>query len=179
MMLTKDDKARLKDLAMQGSSFEPAKKTKQELWELIREMSDLVRGLLRDFDREVNAKAKVKVERLEKEIASQKRELDRIIEARIQLEKELEEAKTHSENWGGKRPGAGRKPTGIKRFSRKVNCTSRMAAAFAEYGRQLGQTPLEKILKQQKLEEKWDRKDRFLYLSKEEWDVVKPVYKKY
>lgn len=174
------EELRLTELIMQGTSLDLPGKTKQELLQLVRELSELARGLLRNFDTKVKDSAQTNIDRLERELASKDRELKRITESRIQLEKELDAARQHSRNWGGARTGAGRKETGVKRSSRKmIHCTSRMAAAFKEYGRQMGKNPLERILKQQNQEEQWDFKTRYLYLSKEEWEAVKPVYEEY
>ncbi len=177
------EEEKLRSLIFKAKSIDIEKKKKGELLGLIQEFakqSEYILQHIEEFNEQetintLEAKIKRKDDALQQSF-----DIIRQTEAKWhETEAPLAEATNHSENWGGARPGAGRKPTGIKRFSRKVICTSRMAAAFAEYGRQLGKTPLDKILKKQKIEETWDYKIRYIYLSKDEWEVVKPVYKDY
>ena len=180
------EEEKLHRLISQALQLDVGKKTKAELIELLQSIAKQSDWLLHYIDERVKFRETEKMRNLELLVKRKDESLNEEFECIRKLTKELNETKEalaeatcHSENWGGAREGAGRKPTGIKRFSRKVICTSRMAAAFAEYGKQLGKKTIKSILKKQKLEEKWDTKIRYLFLSKDEWDIVMPIYNTY
>lgn len=180
------EEEKLHRLISQSLSIDIGKKTKAELIELLQALANQSDLILEYIEERVQANEKEKIQTLELRVKRKEESLEKAFDIIRQTEKKLKdteaalaEATNHSENWGGARAGAGRKITGVKRFSRKVICTSRMAAAFTEYGKQLGEKTIKSILKKQKLEEKWDTKIRYLFLSKEEWDIVKPIYTTY
>lgn len=180
------EEEKLHRLISQALRMDVGKKTKAELVELLQSIAKQSDYLLEYIEERVKINGGEKFQALEQTIKRKDESLEKAFDIIRQTEKKLHETEAaldkvtnHSENWGGARVGAGRKTTGIKRFSRKVICTSRMAAAFSEYGKQLGKKSLQSILKKQKLEETWDTTIRYLFLSKEEWDIVKPIYNTY
>ena len=158
-----------------SSARELEKLNKAGLTDLCRELSEVLSRINNRILTETEARVRLEIEDTRKELANVRKDRARIAEKVQSLENEVEQLKAHSPNWGGKRKGAGRKSSGVKRFSRVVACSSREAEAYKKYAKAGDETSFESVLRSVKKDEIGDVKKRYLYLSLDEWERVKKI----
>lgn len=158
-----------------SSDRELEKLNKVGLIDLCRELSEVLSRIDSRIFTEVEARVKLEAEDTRKQLASERTMTKKLRDRISRLENDVEKLKQHSPNWGGKRKGAGRKSSGVKRFSRVVACSSREAEAYKKYAKAGDETSFESVLRSVKKDEIGDVKKRYLYLSLDEWERVKKI----
>ena len=158
-----------------SSDRELEKLNKVGLIDLCRELSEVLSRIDSRIFTEVEARVKLEAEDTRKQLASERTMTKKLRDRISRLENDVEKLKQHSPNWGGKREGAGRKSSGVKRFSRVVICSSREAEAYKKYAKTGNETSFESVLRSVRQDEIGDVKKRYLYLSLDEWERVKKI----
>ena len=173
---------RLGQLQFEAFHGDLSSKTKKQLIDFAKEIATCAVDVLAHIDQVVDRRLDDKYQAQQLIIDNLRESMDGFIAENKQLKTEHQKDKNRSPNWGGKRANSGRHKTNIKRTSHKVNCSSREAAVLKEYGKKnAAGNPVNVIslwYAHEALSD-FDVKVRYLYLSKDEWDIVKPEYQKY
>ena len=173
---------RLGQLQFEAFHGDLSSKTKKQLIDFAKEIATCAVDVLAHIDEVVDRRLDDKYLAQQRIIDNLRQTMDDVRVENQRLNTKLHKGKNRSPNWGGKRSNSGRHKTNIKRTSHKVNCSSREAAVLKEYGKKnAAGNPVNVIslwYAHEALSD-FDVKVRYLYLSKEEWDIVKPEYQKY
>ncbi len=174
--------SRLRSLGFDVLHGDIKSKKKDDIIDIAKELARCADELFKTIDQVVEKHLDDKHKSQQLKIDNLKQTAESLIAENIQLKDELKKYKDRNPNWGGKRANAGRPKTNIKRTSHKVYCSSREAEVLKEYGKKKAEgkdvNTLSLWYKYESISD-FDVRTRYLYLSKEEWDIVKPEYQKY